>query len=118
VEVAQPDTDAEMEPASVILIVITNTAVMMVVGEAVELAKAELFVKDPAILFLNNVTSTVPFQFELLNVLLEMQYQQLQSQWADQPSIITMGQPLPQVLVLPHILSPHQPIIMSPILNR
>jgi len=65
VDLAQLDTDAEMEHASAIPTVRTSTAVMMVVEDLVEPAKEELFAKEPLILIPNNATSTATLKSEL-----------------------------------------------------
>jgi len=71
VEVAQQDSDAEMEPVNATRTVKTNIVVMMVVEELVVLALMEVFAKDHQILSLNNVTSIVRLIFELKSENLE-----------------------------------------------
>jgi len=65
VDLAQPVTDAEMEPASATPTARTSTAVMTVVEEPVEPAKEELSAKEPLIPIPNNATSTATLKSEL-----------------------------------------------------
>ena len=65
VDLALLGTDAETEPASAIPTARTNTAVMMVVEELVELVKEEPSAKEPLIPILNNATSTATLKSEL-----------------------------------------------------